>query len=106
MSANRILIAACGLLIMISGCTWVKPSQEAENVKVMNADDVANCKKVARTTHSVKADVFGVERKNEKVQTELETLARNAAPEYGGNVVVPDTEIEDGKQSFNVYKCD
>ena len=48
---------------------------------------------------------MGIERSGEKVQTELETLARNKAVEFGGNVVVPSSEIVDGIQSFDVYQC-
>lgn len=86
-------------------CTWVKVSEQGESVMVRNANQVADCKKVARTTASLRSKVLGVERSKEKVQKELETLARNAAVDYGGNVVVPSSEITDGKQTFDVYQC-
>lgn len=96
-------ISLTGFLLV--SCTWVKPTSEGESVMVRNADQVADCKKMANTTASLRSKVMGVERSKEKVQKELETLARNAAVDYGGNVVVPTSEITDGKQTFDVYKC-
>jgi phosphoenolpyruvate carboxylase len=86
-------------------CTWVKVTEQGESVMVRNADQVADCKKMARTTVSLRNKVMGVERSKEKVQKELETLARNAAVDYSGNVVVPTSEVTDGKQTFDVYQC-
>lgn len=103
---NLFLINILACLFVLSACTWVKLTPEGENVRVLTAQEAENCKKVARTTHSLKADVMGIDRKKEKVKTELETLARNAAPEYEANAVMPATEIEDGKQSFDVFKCE
>jgi heterodisulfide reductase subunit B len=100
---KNISICCAGFLLV--SCTWVKVTNEGESVMVRNADQVADCTKVARTTASLRSKVMGVERSKEKVQKELETLARNAAVDYGGNVVVPTSEITDGKQTFDVYKC-
>ncbi len=74
---------------------------------MLSMDEVAkqNCHKMGSTTVSVKADVATFARDKEKVATELETLARNSALELGGNVVVPTSEIDMGKQSFVVYTC-
>lgn len=106
---TRNIYVACFAVITIfqlSACSWVDISEEGKKVEVRSPDDVVNCKRVANTTASLKADILGVDRKKEKVKTEMETLARNAAPQYGGNVVVPESEIENGKQTFGVYKCD
>ena len=90
---------------MLASCSWVKLSKEGETVMVKSVDQVSQCKKVAKTTASLRDKVMGIERSGEKVQTELETLARNKAVEFGGNVVVPSSEIVDGIQSFDVYQC-
>ena len=53
-----------------------------------------------------KAEIAKVDRKQAKVATELETLARNYAVGMGGNTIVAEDEItEDGKQTFVVYSC-
>ena len=91
--------------IILCSCTWVSLSKEGETVMVKTISDVSECKKVAHTTASLRSKVMGVDRNTEKVKAELEILARNAAIEYGGNVVVPSSDIEEGKQTFDVYKC-
>lgn len=93
------------LAFSLSSCTWVKLTPEAEKVRVLSAQEVQSCTKKGKTTVSVKADVAGIERSHEKVKTELETLARNSAVELKGDTVVPASEIKDGKQTFDVYRC-
>ena len=93
------------ITLFLVSCTWVKLTKEGERVAVRTADQISDCKKVANTTASLRSKVMGIERKSEKVQTELETLARNAAVDYGGNVVVATSEVEEGKQTFDVYQC-
>lgn len=94
------------LSFIIISCTWVRLTTDGENVVVKTQEEVTDCKRVAKTNASLRSKVMGIERSEEKVKLELETLARNAAVEYGGNVVVPITEIEEGAQSFAVYKCE
>lgn len=93
------------LAFSLSACTWVKLTPGAEKVRVLSAQEVQSCTKKGKTTVSVKADVAGIERSQEKVKTELETLARNSAVELNGDTVVPTSEIKDGKQTFDVYRC-
>ena len=93
------------VLLAVTSCTWVTLDKAAETVMVKTESDVANCKKVARTTVSLRSKVMGIQRNKEKVQKELEVLARNAAVDYQGNTVVPSSPIEEGKQSFDVYQC-
>lgn len=100
---KKLSIFSMGFLLV--SCTWVKVTEEGKVVTIREEGQVSDCKKVARITSKSKGEIMGVERKKEKVKTELETLARNEALEYGGNVLVPASEIKDGKQSFFVYKC-
>lgn len=100
---KKLFIFSLGFLLV--SCTWVKVTEEGEIVSIRDKSQVTDCKKVARITSTSKGKIMGVERKKDKVKEELETLARNEAMEYGGNVLVPATEIKDGKQSFFVYRC-
>jgi starvation-inducible outer membrane lipoprotein len=93
------------LAFSLSACTWVDLTPEGEKVRVLSAQEVQSCTKKGKTTVSIKADVGGIERDREKVKTELETLARNSAVDLNGDTVVPTSEIKDGKQTFDVYRC-
>lgn len=102
--ANRgLLVFAC--IALLSACAWVKVSPEGEKVRVLTEAGATNCKKTGETTVSLRDKVAGVKRGSEKVRTELETLARNAAPDLNGNAVIATTEAVDGKQTFAVYQC-
>ncbi len=91
--------------LMISACTWVNVKPEAEKVRVASSEQVLNCKKVGSTTVSVKAEVATFARDPKKVRQELATLARNSAPDLKGNVVVPVSKVDKGKQNFVIYNC-
>lgn len=93
------------LVLSFSACTWVKLTPEGEKVRVLSADEAKNCKKLGLTRAMLKDKIAGVSRNEQKVKTELETLARNSAVDMGGDTVVPVSEIEEGKQVFDVYRC-
>jgi phenylalanyl-tRNA synthetase beta subunit len=93
------------VVLLLASCSWVKLDKEAESVLVKQKSEVADCRKIAHTTVSLRSRILGIERNKEKVQKELETLARNAAVDYEGNAVVASSVIKDGKQSFDVYRC-
>ena len=93
------------LAFSLSACTWVKLTPEGEKVRVLSAQEVQSCTKKGKTTVSVKADIAGIERDQDKVKEELEILARNSAIDLNGDTVVPASEIKDGKQVFDVYRC-
>lgn len=89
----------------LSACTWVKPTVNAADVKVVEPDALGQCRKVGSTTVSVLDKVAGIPRSYKKLSEELATLARNEAPNLGGDTVVPVGEIINGQQMFDVYDC-
>lgn len=101
----RNIISLCLVLIFLSACTWVELAPEAEDVRIVDAVHVANCKMVGTTTVSVRADVASFKRDPEKIKSEVETLARNEAIKLKGDTLVATTDIQDGEQTFKVYKC-
>ena len=104
LTANRYLMIAifCGCL---SACTWVELTEQGESVRVMKAAP-GSCERLGQTSSMTKSDIASIDRKREKVATELETLARNAAARMGGDTVVAESEIsETGEQSFGIYRC-
>ena len=97
-----VIVAAAALL---SACTWVEPTVQGEKVRVLSAEEVTKCTKVGQTQVSLLAKLAGIERNPQKVQDELNVLARNSAVELDGDTVVPISPVEDGKQTFAVYRC-
>lgn len=93
------------LTTSLTACTWVKLAPDAEKVRVLSINEVKSCKKMGKTTVSLKADVAGIKRNPGTVQKELETLARNSALDLKGDTVVATSEIKNGKQVFDVYRC-
>lgn len=98
---DMLLVAACVLLL--SSCTWVRLSAAGENVAVLTESEVANCTRTGTTTVSVRDRVV-LERDADKVALELRTLARNRAADRG-DAIVPSTRVEDGEQTFVIYRC-
>lgn len=98
-----LLVAAVGLT---SACTWVKVSDQGSNIAVANAANVRNCEKVRTVNVRVKDNFVGsMKRSPDKVATELTNMARNEATAFDGDTIVPASQVNDGRQSFDVYKC-
>lgn len=94
------------LLLLAQGCSWVALSPEGEKISVVLPQHVTSCKQLGKTTVSVKDKVAGVIRKDEKIEEELEMLARNNATSLqGADTIVPAGEIKDGQRTYNVYRC-
>lgn len=100
---NKILLLALTGLTL-SSCSTIKLTAGGEKVRVLAPTEVTSCKKLGKTSASVTDRVI-VQRPIETIKLELATMARNSADNMGGDTIVPLTVIEDGKQSFTVYKC-
>jgi hypothetical protein len=97
------LIALC---VSLSACgTWVQLTSAGLLVSVATPDAVASCTRVGSTTSNALSEIVFVERGSAKLQEELIDLARNQAGDMGGNRIVVETPIVDGRQSFGVYRC-
>lgn len=93
------------LMMIVTGCTLVELNSEGEKARVLSASEVTGCKYVGKTTSTTTEKVVGVKRHEKAIIEELESLARNAAHRLGGDTVVAESEIVDGRQSFQVYRC-
>lgn len=104
MNFRRAIVVALSIELL-SGCTWVKLSTGGETVTVVSAV-ATSCKKLGTTSSTTKADIASIDRKSAKVATELETLARNAAAEMGGDTIVAETDVtEAGSRRYGIYRC-
>lgn len=104
MKKTTLLLAA--IVSLTSACSWVKVSDQGSSVAVANAANVRSCEKVRTVSVKVKDNFVGsMKRDTNKVATELTNMARNEASQFDGDTIVPVTLIQDGRQSFDVYKC-
>lgn len=97
----------CLLLLssLLMACNWVQLTDEGKGVRLATAAEVGNCTRVGNTTSTTRSRLWVADRGSEKVQDELITLARNEAAMIGGNVIVANGTIEEGRQHFLVYHC-
>ncbi len=102
---KKLSLTLLAVAALTSSCTWVKVSEAGSNIAVANSVNVRGCKNLSEVTVSVTSKVGFFKRDADKVATELTSLARNEAAGLGGDTIVPSSAIENGKQSFNVYKC-
>ena len=102
---HRLVIALGMLALMLGACTWVQLTPTGSKVRVLEPADVGTCKRIGTTSSKVVAVAAGLERRKDKVAAELIALASNTAASMGGDTIVPETEIQDGRQTFVVYKC-
>ena len=92
-------------LLIASGCTWVKPIEDASSVYLVGAANTQGCDRLGTTTSSVKDQIGWLNRSDERVASELLTLAQNSAVAMGGNTLVATAEPMGGSQHFVIYSC-
>ncbi|THB77136.1 MAG: DUF4156 domain-containing protein [Desulfobulbaceae bacterium] len=94
-------------LILITSCTWVKPTDEGSLVTFIEEKDQVpqTCTKLGAMATMVKHKIGSFNRSEEKVNTELITLAQNEAAEMGGDTITADGPAQDGERTFIIYKC-
>ncbi len=102
MYRNLILATAIAVL---AGCAGLKLSAGGEKVRVLDPSEVSSCRELGRTNTTTTAQVVGIPRPIEALSKELRIVARNSASNMGGDTIVPLTVIENGAQTFMVYKC-
>lgn len=95
-----------GLCAAISACgTWVNVTSAGMLVEVATPEQVRACTRVGSSTTNALSEIVFMDRGTRKLQQELIDLARNEAGDMGGNRIVVESPITDGRQSFGVYRC-
>lgn len=104
--SNRLLLTA-GLLMTLAACgnTWVQVTPEGRNVQLATAAQVGGCTRVGTANVNALDNIAFVQRGANRLQEELVDLARNEGGRLGGNRVVPESTINEGRQTFGVYRC-
>lgn len=101
-------VTACCLLcvaLLPSACVWVPLTSGGEQVRMLAPAEVEHCRKLGSTTSQTTDHVLIFARIDRTVNEEVRSLARNEAAEMGGDVIVPRGPLEQGRQSFDVYRC-
>jgi len=88
------------------GCTWVPLTSEGENVRVLEASAVTDCRKIGKVTSKTSDRALMFARNERKIREEIESLSRNEAADLNGDAIVPVGSITDGRQTFEVYRCE
>jgi len=104
---NKFIFQLFTLLIVLSlsACASVKLTHGGEKARLLSSGEVANCQKRGATTVRVKPTMLTVPRQPTVIAKELQILARNSSVNMGGDTVSPISKIDNGEQTFAVYRC-
>lgn len=101
---NRIAILLPAVVLM-GGCALVDLTDAGAGVRLAKPEAVAACTNLGRVTASVVHKAGFIPRHPDAVQDNLNVTARNSAAGMGGDTIVPASSVQDGKQTFDVYRC-
>lgn len=93
------------LSLLLSSCATIQLSEGGNKVRVLTPDQISSCRELGKTNTSITDKILGVNRPMEALEKELQIIGRNSADNMGGDTIVPLTIIEQGRQTFVVYKC-
>jgi hypothetical protein len=98
-------LALAGLALATLSCAWVSADPGSDQIRLITPEHAASCKKIGRASANTKDSVLFLARSEKTVDQELLTLGRNEAAKIGGHALVAVGEPVDGKQEFDVYRC-
>lgn len=102
----RKLIALTIFTATLSACaSWVQVTSAGQGVSVATPNQVSACTRLGSSTTNALDGIGFIDRSATRLQEELISLARNEAGDMGGNRIVVESPINEGKQSFGVYRC-
>ncbi len=93
------------VLVNVTACAWIKPSENSAKIELVTQQDVLNCVNKGRTHAKTLSKILFFPRSKSKVAAELLVLAKNEALVMKGDVVIAETKIQGGAQTFAVYQC-
>lgn len=92
-------------VVLMGGCALVDLTDAGAGVRLAKPEAVAACTNLGRVTASVVHKAGFIPRHPDAVQDNINVTARNSAAGMGADTIVPATKVEDGKQTFDVYRC-
>ncbi len=92
-------------IFALNACATVKLTHGGEKARLLSSGEVTNCQKRGATTVRVKPTLLTIARQPTVIAKELQILARNSSVNMGGDTVTPISKIDNGEQTFAVYRC-
>lgn len=97
---------ATALVLPLAACSWgIKLDSAGSRVRVAWNDDVSACRSLGTVTVSVLDKVGPINRRNTKVNDELDIMARNEGASMGADTVKPLGDVVNGEQRWGAYSC-
>ncbi|HNR92221.1 MAG TPA: DUF4156 domain-containing protein [Dokdonella sp.] len=97
---------AAALVVPLAACSWgIKLDAAGSRVRVAWNDDVGACRNLGTITVSVLDKLGPVNRRNTKVNDELDIMARNEGASMGADTVKPLGAVVNGEQRWGAYQC-
>ena len=103
---KRVISIALGAVLLAACVDWVPLTPAGEKVRVANAAEVAECKKLGEITGNTKVTVGPLARDEVKIAGEIEALARNDAATMGANAIVPTGPVDWDHRSYTAFRCE
>lgn len=100
------LLLLLGLALGLSACTWVQPDEGAEDILELPERRVGDCERLGSVKVKTADRILFLDRREDRIEGEQRTLARNHALEEGGDTIVPLGESEGGERRFGIYRCE
>ena len=91
------------LIASLSACSYVELQPGAQNI--IFAKPGEDCVRIQTFAAEVKTTTLFMDRDPKVIADELQTMAQNQAYRLYGNAIWPSSEIDDGKQSFEILNC-
>ncbi len=106
-SKKCMVYLALPLTLALGGCSSVIIGERigAEQVVLAKEGEVTSCKALGRSTLSVLATIGIIPRNPEAIEDNLLQMARNEAIDKNADTVVKGASPENGKRSFEFFKC-
>lgn len=104
MNKTFLKVTLTTLLLATTGCSVVKVSEAGKRVSLISSDDAFNCQRVGNVNTSVLDNVLFVPRNKQKIQSDLDKLARDQAVLMHANSLVRVSSIE-GQGKYIAYNC-
>lgn len=102
---GRALLPMLFAAALTGGCALVELTPAGAGVRLASPEAVVTCTNLGRLTASVVHKAGFIPRHPDAVQDNLNVTARNSAANMGADTIVPASPVQDGKQTFDVYRC-
>lgn len=97
---------ALALAFPLAACSWgIKLDPAGSRVRVAWNEDVGACRDLGTITVAVLDKLGPVNRRNTRVNDELDVMARNEGASLGADTVKPLGSVANGEQRWGAYQC-